>query len=222
MEGEGQGFAGETMDAVRFCSEVEVSGPEPGLRPVGGAMFQVRPLGDASSTACPVFVSREALEQAVEFSRCDLAREQGGFLVGGRFVEGGEEFIWVRKFVEGRGIEGRAASARFTADSFGEAWRSIEVGGPYDYSPLLLGWFHTHPGLGAFLSDADRFIHENFFDLPFLVAMVADPVREELLLYRWREGELRSSGFHLVNRIPPREPGGGDEHEERESGISGQ
>ncbi|MHC4600051.1 MAG: M67 family metallopeptidase [Planctomycetota bacterium] len=185
-------------EGVRFCTDVVVSPPEARDRPLAGEAREVRPLGDAVRGECPVFVSFEVLKGAVAYARQDTTRELGGFLVGGRFVDPQGEFIWIERFLEGRGMGNLPASARFTPETFGDAWRRIEEAGPHGYAPLLLGWFHTHPGFGAFFSDADRFIHRRFFDLPFLVAMVTDPVKEELLLYRWREGEIRSSGFFLV------------------------
>ncbi len=41
-----------------------------------------------------------------------------------------------------------------------------------------MGWYHTHPDFGIFLSDRDRFIHEHFFSGPGQVAHVIDPIRQ--------------------------------------------
>ncbi len=40
----------------------------------------------------------------------------------------------------------------------------------------IVGWYHSHPGHGVFLSEPDLFIHRNFFDLPWQVAVVIDPI----------------------------------------------
>jgi hypothetical protein len=54
----------------------------------------------------------------------------------------------------------------------------------------VVGWYHTHPGFGVFLSDRDQFIHKSFFDLPFQVAFVYDPKSREHGLFSWRDGEV--------------------------------
>ena len=54
---------------------------------------------------------------------------------------------------------------------------------------LLLGWYHTHPGFGIFLSDRDQFIQQSFFDVPYQVAVVYDPKSREHGLFTWRDGK---------------------------------
>ncbi|MHC5036535.1 MAG: M67 family metallopeptidase [Planctomycetota bacterium] len=185
-------------EGIRFCSGVEIAPPQAREIPVKNPVFRVESKGDAAPGDCPLFVSFDALHRAVQYARAEPNREVGGFLVGGRFIDGDEEFVWIDHFLEGRHLQSHPASARFTHETFEDAWKHLDGGDPKAYSPLLLGWFHSHPGLGVFLSDRDRFIHEKFFNLPFFVALVVDPVREELLFFRWREGKVRSTGFFLV------------------------
>ena len=51
----------------------------------------------------------------------------------------------------------------------------------------MVGWYHTHPGVGIFLSGMDLFIHQNFFTQMWHVAYVLDP-------------RARTSGFFCWNR----------------------
>lgn len=46
----------------------------------------------------------------------------------------------------------------------------------------IVGWYHTHPTFGIFLSDYDLFIQENFFGAKGHLALVIDPVQG---LYGW-------------------------------------
>jgi proteasome lid subunit RPN8/RPN11 len=39
----------------------------------------------------------------------------------------------------------------------------------------LVGWYHTHPRMGLFLSSHDIFLHNNFFPKPWQVALVVEP-----------------------------------------------
>lgn len=44
----------------------------------------------------------------------------------------------------------------------------------------IVGWYHTHPDFGCFLSEYDRFIQENFFTTQGHLALVVDPIRGEI------------------------------------------
>ncbi len=55
----------------------------------------------------------------------------------------------------------------------------------------IVGWYHSHPGFGVFLSPQDVFIHRGFFDLPWQIALVVDPRSAEEGFFVWRDGEPR-------------------------------
>jgi hypothetical protein len=54
----------------------------------------------------------------------------------------------------------------------------------------MVGWYHSHPHFGIFLSDYDQFIHENFFREPWQVAYVVDPLLEQRGWFGWVDGKL--------------------------------
>lgn len=185
---------------VVFCSEVTVAPPAACPFPETDASLRVVPKGDAADAPCPLYVDEEALRDAIRFGGTRRSVEVGGLLVGGHYTDGEREYVRVEDFLEARHLDSRATSARFTHATFEDAWRRIGGSGPRAHPRLVVGWFHTHPGFGAFLSQQDRFVHRRFFDLPFLVALVVDPVREEMLFFRWRDGEIKSTGFYLVRQ----------------------
>jgi len=43
----------------------------------------------------------------------------------------------------------------------------------------IIGWWHSHPDFGCFLSSADLLTQKHFFHKSYQVAMVVDPVRNE-------------------------------------------
>ena len=64
----------------------------------------------------------------------------------------------------------------------------------------IVGWYHTHPDFGIFLSGHDLFIHRNFFDQPLQVAYVVDPIRQTRGFFRWKaDGLEQVGGFALVS-----------------------
>jgi hypothetical protein len=44
---------------------------------------------------------------------------------------------------------------------------------------VVVGWFHSHPGIGAFFSGTDRRTQAGFFHHPFSLGWVIDPQRRE-------------------------------------------
>ena len=44
---------------------------------------------------------------------------------------------------------------------------------------FVVGWFHSHPGIGAFFSATDRRTQAGFFHHPFSLGWVIDPQRRE-------------------------------------------
>jgi proteasome lid subunit RPN8/RPN11 len=70
----------------------------------------------------------------------------------------------------------RRASFEFTNEAQHEIHETLHSQFP---GMRILGWFHTHPGYGIFLSSADQFIDEHYFREPYHVAIVLDPTKEE-------------------------------------------
>ncbi|MHC5050070.1 MAG: hypothetical protein ACYTGK_05600, partial [Planctomycetota bacterium] len=62
----------------------------------------------------------------------------------------------------------------------------------------ILGWYHTHPGFGIFLSDRDLFIQKSFFNLPYQIALVYDPKSREHGVFTWRDNEPKRSRRHWI------------------------
>ena len=101
------------------------------------------------------------------FSRLDV--EVGGFLVGR---------------IDGPATEIVSAKPALTAESnqthltiTHEAWAEILEVMDSEFPGLaIIGWYHTHPGFGLFLSDYDIFIQQNFFGARGQIAMVIDPL----------------------------------------------
>jgi hypothetical protein len=83
---------------------------------------------------------------------------------------------------------GAAATVTFTH----EAWEHVhsELDRRYP-GEKIVGWYHSHPGFGIFLSREDMFIHENFFSEWWQVAYVVDPLAGEEGIFGWRDGTVQ-------------------------------
>lgn len=151
-------------------------------------------LGRLHADAPRIFVYERALEQVLDYSDVDTSRELGGFLIGGYYTDG-QPYVEVRQFLDAVHVRSDAASLTFTHGTWAAANREIAARYPDD---LIVGWQHTHPNLGVFLSGYDLFIHRHFFPEPWQIALVVDPVAGEFGFYQWREGQIVDCGFICV------------------------
>jgi hypothetical protein len=51
----------------------------------------------------------------------------------------------------------------------------------------VIGWYHSHPDLGAFFSGRDRKTQRGFFTHPYSLGLVIDPIRREEKWFRGRD-----------------------------------
>jgi proteasome lid subunit RPN8/RPN11 len=114
----------------------------------------------------------------------NLDHEVGGVLVGNL---GNGELPEIADAIAALEAEGRRASVTFTH----EAWASIHTTLENDFPGCdIVGWYHSHPGFGIFLSDYDLFIHHNFFSHPRQIAYVVDPQGGTEGVFRWQRGRI--------------------------------
>ena len=115
-----------------------------------------------------------------------------GVLVGNIYRDASGPWLYIEHAIEGDHAAGRAAQVTFTA----ETWAHIQgVMDKEHADKRILGWYHTHPGFGIFLSEMDLFIQENFFPLPWQVALVYDPKAGEEGLFVWRDDAPQTEPF---------------------------
>jgi proteasome lid subunit RPN8/RPN11 len=108
-----------------------------------------------------------------------LIPEIGGFLLGKyTFSDATQQYrITLEQFVPIAPEKHDVYQIEFSTDSIVK-----ELGGAQDKFPnlTLMGWFHTHPGHGLFLSKPDLNIHEGFFHEKYQVAMEIDSLSSNL------------------------------------------
>jgi proteasome lid subunit RPN8/RPN11 len=131
--------------------------------------------------------------------------EMGGVLVGNAFVDSDTllHAVAVRRGLLGDNGEGTPVSFKFTSDS----WKSINsklLGLPAEERNIV-GWYHSHPGLGVFLSARDRFTQRSFFANPWQIALVVDPNRNTFGFFYGREG-LAAQTITYATGFPEDQP----------------
>jgi len=106
-----------------------------------------------------------------------MPKEVIGFLVGMYCAWKGEYFTLIDDYlpVESSGDEYHVV---MNPDSISKALRLL-MKKYNDDEHFLIGWYHSHPGYGVFLSHTDVASQVTFFNQPYHVALVVDPLRSE-------------------------------------------
>ena len=128
----------------------------------------------ASASQVRAHVAASARD-AIERDLCiDLTRERGGFLVGTvERLGDGRLVVDVRAAIPADGAEGGSSWWQLTPQAWDHASRILETRHP---GLLIVGWYHSHPGIGCFFSHTDRETQRHVFPNPWNLAAVADPV----------------------------------------------
>lgn len=145
-----------------------------------------------------VYISQSVYNEIHKFTQDKTKVESGGVLLGNVIEEFGKTHIVIRAFIEAKHAEGTPTTLKFTHES----WEYIHKEAAKRYPDYkILGWIHTHPDFGIFLSEYDTFIHENFFNEENQVAYVVDPIQGIEGFYFWINGKIeRCSGFFLFDQ----------------------
>lgn len=109
-----------------------------------------------------------------------------GVLLGDVCRDADGPYLLITDAIRGEHAATQEGQVMFTHDT----WAHINTVKDDEFpEKLMVGWYHTHPNYGIFLSQQDVFIHANFFNQPWHVAYVVDPVREDEGVFIWRDGQ---------------------------------
>ena len=134
---------------------------------------------------------------AAEHGQQDTSREQAGVLVG-RVADGRQgPVVCVEAAIPAAHTQASRSRVTFTHDTWSDIYRVIDS----QYADKqIVGWYHTHPGFGIFLSEYDLFIQRNFFSAPWQIAYVVDPLSREAGCFCWQGGDVtQTDGYNIYS-----------------------
>ena len=113
-------------------------------------------------------IEDRVLQQAVDHMYSNTKVEMGGFFVG--------ELADGRARIDAAIPALKAPSSLVNLTFDHDTWTDIVTQVDRDHAgKVIVGWFHSHPGHGVFLSGYDEFIQTSFFSSDGMVALVVDP-----------------------------------------------
>jgi proteasome lid subunit RPN8/RPN11 len=141
-----------------------------------------------SKSKVPEVIGLPAVNEAIIYPHIfqNADREVGGVLVGRASRAGGLPLI--TGAIAALKADEQRATLTFTQDAWEHVHRTLDRDFPAEEQ--IVGWYHSHPGFGIFLSEHDLFIHRNFFGGPSQIAVVVDPLAGTEGVFAWRDDRI--------------------------------
>jgi proteasome lid subunit RPN8/RPN11 len=135
------------------------------------------------STQPVVVMEAEVARKIRQHARSSMKTEVCGVLIG--YTE--HERMTVEACIAGINAAQGGAHVTFTQNTWEHIYRIKDKDFP---EHKIVGWYHSHPGFGVFLSEHDLFIQQNFFSSPHQIAWVYDPHSDEEGCFGWVGGQI--------------------------------
>ena len=136
----------------------------------------------------PVTASSEVARRIRQHARAHMKAEVCGVLIGG--LKDG--VLHIEECIAGEDAAQAGTHVTFTQDTWEHIYKVKDAEFPNE---RIVGWYHSHPGFGIFLSDHDTFIHRNFFSAREQVAWVYDPHSDEEGFFGWAGERIERLGL---------------------------
>jgi proteasome lid subunit RPN8/RPN11 len=168
------------------------------------------------STQPVVVMEAEVARQIRQHARTSMKAEVCGILIGNTE----HERMTVEACIQGINAAQGGAHVTFTQDTWEHIYKIKDKDFP-DHK--IVGWYHSHPGFGVFLSEHDLFIQQNFFANPQQVAWVYDPHTDEEGCFGWVGEKIEKLTGIRIGYSQSIDPGasaaGSNNYEDEEAGL---
>ena len=146
-----------------------------------------------------IYIMQSVYKEIHEFTKDKVTVESGGMLMGYIVQANGKTNIIIDGFIEGKYSEGTPTTLKFTHETWDYVHKEADTHFPHD---KIIGWIHTHPNFGIFLSNYDKFIHQNFFNDENQIAYVVDPIQHIEGFFFWINGQIeKCPGFYIYDEV---------------------
>lgn len=159
----------------------------------------ILPIGERVEENKNIYISQPVYKEIHKFTQNKTTNESGGMLIGNVIEEFGKTNIIVNGFIEAKFCEATPTTLKFTHETWEFVHKEMDKKFP---GQKIVGWIHTHPDFGIFLSEYDKFIQENFFKEDYQIAYVVDPIQDIEGFYFWINGKIeRCKGFYKFDKM---------------------
>lgn len=155
--------------------------------------------GEIENDDVKVYIKQDVYKELEKLASSDTSKELGSIILGDYCQELGKTHVIISQYVEAKYTDASASTLTFTHETWDYVHKEHERLHP---DKKIIGWQHTHPNYGIFLSNYDMFIQENFFNLPFQVAYVIDPIQNIRGFFQWKNGKIEKlKGYYIYDDV---------------------
>lgn len=133
----------------------------------------------------PVYIYEEILEQIKNLSK-DSEKEIFGYLIGKILKWKDKIYIIIQEqlFIKDTIHSHQFSTSQIEgkAGEYEKKFQKLKIN-RNDSDLRVVGWWHSHPGLGCFLSVTDLHTQKYFFPEGYQVALVVDPIKNEFQFF---------------------------------------
>lgn len=156
-------------------------------------------IGEIEKDDVKVYIKQDVYKALEEYAASDVNHELGTIILGQYSEEMGKMHVIISDYIIAKYTDASASTLTFTHETWDYVHKEHDKKYP---DKKIVGWQHTHPGYGIFLSNYDMFIQENFFNIPFQVAYVIDPVQHLRGFFQWKGGKVEKlKGFYIYDDL---------------------
>ena len=146
-----------------------------------------------------VHIKQDVYKRIEKFAKEEMSKEVGSILIGDYVEENDRKTVVVSNYIEAKYTDASASTLTFTHETWDYVYKEKDKKYP---DKKIVGWQHTHPGYGIFLSNYDMFIQENFFNLPWQIAYVVDPIADIRGFFEWKNDKVaKMTGFYVYDEV---------------------
>ena len=167
---------------IEWCDQTDVYKPQriDAESYLKGVSIEPRPRLRAGASIALIAKSTDEVIRSHLTSNIKV--ELGGLLCGEALYDEAREIYVVRVGLALPAIDGECTQTSFTYT--GKSWEAMMPGwSGMNPSWTIVGSYHSHPGMGVFLSSVDLTTQADVFPHDWQVAMVMDPVSRECGLF---------------------------------------
>ena len=156
-------------------------------------------IGEIKKDDLKIYIKQDVYKKLEELASSDTSKELGSILIGDYCEELDNTHIIISDYIEAKYTDASASTLTFTHETWDYVHKEHDKKYP---DKRIIGWQHTHPNYGIFLSNYDMFIQDNFFNLPFQIAYVIDPIQNIRGFFQWKKDSVEKvNGFYIYDEV---------------------
>ena len=148
--------------------DIEIT-TEENINEVGNVQLPLNFLsfGEIEPDDVKVYIKQDVYKALEKYAMSNTSKELGTILIGDYCEQLGKTHVVISDYIEAKYTDASASTLTFPHETWDYVHKQHDLLYP---NKKIIGWQHTHPNYGIFLSNYDLFIQDNFFNMPFQVA----------------------------------------------------